>query len=142
DGRSFYVSPRAVYVWTQPNWNGCWSHKNSACLLYRLPLDGGAPSAIGVRGAPTDQFSFPEDGAHEELDVLVRTYGAGDGMWGPEDSHGSVSLLRIPLDAFGDGLRELARDGYRRLPTPRAGDDGSFSNRFLGGYVLYGNGTG
>jgi hypothetical protein len=135
DGRVFYVSAHAVFVWVTPNWD---RNRRAASLLYRLPLDGSAPSAIGVRGAPTDQFSFREDA--ETLNVLVRSEGAGDAMWTSEFAHGAVGLLRIPLAAFGDGLGEVGRNRYRDLPAPR--NDRSFQNRFVGDYVLYGEGNG
>lgn len=135
DGRVFYVSERAVYVWVTPNWDG---GRRATGLLYRLPLDGSAPSAIGVRGAPTDQFSFRED--NDELNVLVRSEGAGDAMWTSDYAHGAVALLRIPLDSFGDGMHETGRGHYRILPTLH--DEGAFQNRFVGDYVLYGEGSG
>jgi len=135
DGRVFYVSARAVYIWVTPNWDG---GSRAASLLYRLPLDGAAPSAIGVRGAPTDQFSFREDA--DTLNVLVRSEGRGDAMWTSEFAHGAVGLLRIPLASFGDGLYEAQRGRYRVLPAPMS--DRSFQNRFVGDYVLYGEGNG
>ncbi len=130
EGRNFYVSGHAVYVWV--------SQYERAGLLYRLPLDGSAPSAIGVHGAPVDQFSFRED--RDVLNVLIRAEGKGDAMWNPEYSHGAIGLLRLPLASFGDGSAEAARRAYRRLPTPK--DTGDFHNRFVGDYVLYGNGNG
>jgi hypothetical protein len=140
EGRNFYVSPRAVYIWMERYWSGCWQGKETPCLVYRVPLDGGAPSALSVRGSPTDQFSFHEDGAKHELDVLVRSWGGGEGMWGAEDTDGSVTLVQIPLASFGDGLRELDRRAYRRLPAPKDAYS-DFNNRFVGGYVLYGTGN-
>ena len=138
-GRTFYVAPHAVYVWVSAYENQAPDGKPSS-LLYRLPLDGGAPSAIGVRGAPVDQFSFREDAQDGVLNVLVRAESAGDAMWAPEHSQGAVALLRVGLDSFGDGTREAPRGRYRALPAPKAGGD--FHNRFAGDYVLYGEGNG
>ncbi|HUO89869.1 MAG TPA: beta-propeller domain-containing protein [Rhizomicrobium sp.] len=137
-GRTFYVSTHAVYVWVTPWWRDD-RHKNRpSSLLYRLPLDGSAPSAVAARGGPVDQFSFREDG--DVLNVLVRAEGAGDAMWTPEHSQGAVALLRLPMGEFGDGSREAMLADYRGLPTPRS--DAEFHNRFVGAYVLYGTGNG
>ena len=137
-GRSFYVSAHAVYVWVTPLADGDKARLPS--YVYRLPLDGSAPTAIAVRGAPVDQFSFEEDAAHHLLNVLVRADSAGDAMWAPEHTDGAVALVRIPLSAFGDGTRELPYSHYRVLPTP-ASRYGDFHNRFVGRFVLYGTGN-
>ena len=140
-GRSFYVSSNAVYVWVGN------SHryreeagKNPSAMVYRLPLDGGPPSAIGARGMPSDQFSFREDGDDGILNVLVRSDGGGDAMWNPEFASGTVALLRLPLYAFGDGDEEARRAHYRKLPNPGS-DHWAFQNRFVGDFVLYGAGN-
>jgi hypothetical protein len=120
--------------WNRPDGDSAGS------LLYRLPLDGGAPSAIGVRGAPTDQFSFREDWEQGVLSVLVRSEGGGDAMWRPEFSEGKVALLNLPLADFGDGEEEARWRLYRKLPQPK-GEAYAFQNRFVGDYVLYGTGS-
>lgn len=143
-GRTFYVSANAVYVWvTAHRWNRRDDDDERAVssLLYRLPLDGRAPSAIGVRGAPVDQFSFREDWNDGRLNVLVRSEGGGDAMWNPEFAQGRVALLQMPLWAFGDGGDEASQRYYRRLPSP-SGESYTFQNRFVGDYVLYGSGGG
>ncbi|MCE9524008.1 MAG: beta-propeller domain-containing protein [Alphaproteobacteria bacterium] len=140
-GRTFYVSAHAVYVWvTRYSWRRPDDDLATASLLYRLPLDGGAPSAIAVHGAPVDQFSFDEDWDEGILNVLVRNDGAGDAMWNPEFSSGAVSLLRLPLDRFGDGSETAMRRLYRALPK---GDENAFGfqNRFVGDTLLYGSGN-
>jgi hypothetical protein len=138
-GRTFYVSLHAVYVWVT-QWGGSNGEQGPASLVYRLPLDGSEPSAIGARGAPVDQFSFREDWDDGYLNVLVRSEGGGDAMWNPEFASGSVALLRLPLGQFGDGTEEAARRHYRTLPTP-TGPGYNFQNRFVGDYLLYGNGN-
>ncbi|HEY0301684.1 MAG TPA: beta-propeller domain-containing protein [Rhizomicrobium sp.] len=138
ESRTFYVSPRAVYVWLTPSWDD--RGRRAPALIYRLPLDGGAPSATGARGAPVDQFSFREDASEGVLNVLVRSEGQGDAMWAPERTSGAVGLLRLPLSAFGDGMHEPGAGRYRLLPLKSEGYD--FHNRFVGDYVLYGVGNG
>ncbi|HYW14377.1 MAG TPA: beta-propeller domain-containing protein, partial [Longimicrobium sp.] len=136
-GHVFYVAPGAVYVWTadDPHRGG---KTQPGSVLYRIPLDGSGPGALGVTGSPVDQFSFLES-ADRHLNVLVRADGAGDGMWNAERTGGDASLLRVPLAAFGDGTGSAARELYRALPVP-AGS--TFQNRFVGEYLLYGTGSG
>jgi hypothetical protein len=134
--RTVYVSPNAVYLWLSP-WN--YERETTPAHLYRLPLDGSRPSAVGVRGAPTDQFSFQADPRDGVLNVLVRSGGDGDAMFRPEFSRGAVALLRLPTRLFGDGSEEAPRSAYRSLPAPPEGAY-DFHNRFVGDHVLYGTG--
>ena len=135
-GRVFYVSPSAVYAWLS-EWQRRETSDSSLALLYRMPLDGSSPKAVGVAGGPVDQFSFleSEDG---HLNVLVRDDARGDAMWQAEGTAGSVALMRLPLESFGDGHRSVPRSRYRLLPTP-AGR--VFVNRFVGDHLLYGTGN-
>jgi hypothetical protein len=136
-GRVFYVAPEAVYVWmTDVRSSG--EKAKSASMLYRIPLDGSGPAALGVTGSPVDQFSFLES-ADGHLNVLVRSEGGGDGMWSAEHTGGGAALLRIPLESFGDGSGSAGSELYRPLPVP-AGY--TFQNRFVGDYLLYGTGSG
>ena len=131
--RTFYVSDRAVYVWTSgidmPRQHG------EVSFLYRLPLNGDAPQALETWGGPVDQFSFREDRADGMLNVVVRADSGGDSMWRPELSEGDAALLRVPLAAFGDGSSAAARRAYRDLPASGYG----FRNRFVGRHLLYAN---
>jgi hypothetical protein len=140
-GRTFYVSSSAVYVWLNAPWREDQARGEPSGLLYRMPLDGAAPSAIAVRGMPTDQFSFREDWNEGFLNVLVRSNGAGDAMWMPEFASGAMSLLQVPLRAFNDGQTEAGRASYRLLPQAE-GRSWALQNRFVGDYVLYGRGAG
>lgn len=141
--RSFYVSGHAVYVWlTQYVPPGARHHPAPQSLLYCLPLDGSAPSAIATYGAPVDQFSFREDTNDGVLNVLVRADSAGDAMWNGEHSSGATALLRLPLNAFGDGSDEVRPAWYRSLPLPEGENTYDFHNRFVGDYIVYGIGNG
>lgn len=139
-GRVFYVSPRSVYVWTTEwNYNHRGGGKPSAdSMLYKMPLDGSAPSALGVSGVPVDQFSFLESD-DEQLNVLVRSNGQGEQMWGSERSTGDVALFRTTADKFSDGSESAARDSYRDMPNV---EGYTFQNRFVGDHLLYGTGNG
>lgn len=122
-GRVFYVSPGSVFVWTA----------NSA--VFRIPLDGAAPSALKVSGTPIDQFSFLEDSTGF-LNVLVRSHGRGEAMWSSERTHGNLALLRVPLASFSDGRDSAPRRAYRWLPNPGGH---ALRNRFVGDYLVYGS---
>jgi hypothetical protein len=136
-GRVFYVSGGSVYVWTTP-WPQARSAVEQASAVLRIPLDGTAPTALKVAGSPIDQFSFLE-GEDNHLNVLVRSGGRGDWMWAAEYGHGDFALLRVPLDSFSDGRESAPAASYKALPRP---DGHAIQNRYVGGYLLYGAGTG
>src|ERR1044072_565322 len=79
-GHVFYVAPDSLFVWASA-WGGRKSEFKS--LLFRMPLDGSSPSALGVAGTPIDQFSFLQS-EDQHLNVLVVSRGKGDGMWHAE----------------------------------------------------------
>lgn len=147
-GRVFYVSQDSVYVWTAaarrppvmpvPAGDGAFGPPprrlpTADSAVFRIPLDGGAPSGLKTVGAPVDQMSFLE-GADGFLNVLVRQYGRGDGMWAAERSSGGMALLRVPLQAFGDGREAARAEHYRRLPDAQGW---SVQNRFVGDWLLW-----
>src|SRR5688572_29892806 len=137
---AFYVAPTAVYVWTSDVARDVLDGLRSGSILYRMPLDGTPPTAIGVEGSPVDQFSFleSEDG---HIKVLVMDHASGDWMWAAEVARGDVKLLRVPLALLSNGSRDAPRFAYRRLPRLSA-DDYRLRNRFVGQHLLYGAGSG
>jgi hypothetical protein len=136
-GRVFYVSLNSVYVWTT-DWSRNGDRAGQHSTLYRMPLDGSSPTALGVSGSPVDQFSFLES-EDNHLNVLVRADSAGDAMWSAERAAGDVALLRVPLDRFADGSVDAPSANYHKLPRPGGY---TFQNRFVGDYLLYGTGSG
>jgi hypothetical protein len=139
-GRDFYVSGNAVYVWVhggraQP---AAQDEVGPDAVVYRLPLRGGEPGALWVSGVPTDQFSFKESD-DQVLNVLVRSGGGGEGMWGSEYTEGDVVLMRVPVSQFLEGVTAVGAERYTRLPRPPGS---TFQNRFVGDHVLYGTGSG
>jgi hypothetical protein len=144
DGRTFFVSSNAVYVWIMGGfeWNDASDRLQqvSPSFLYRIPLTGGRPAAAQVKGAPIDQFSFHANAAAGMIEVLLTPFGGGDAMWNPEFVTGRASLLRLPTGRFGDGSRPPLKADYRTLPG--APDYGIGRNRFIGGHVLYGTNAG
>ena len=142
-GREFYVAGDAVYVWTTPTRPVFdqsarpVSDQPVSSAVFRMPLDGGAPSALKTLGAPVDQFSFLDrnDGY---LQVLLRAEGRGGQMWASEIGSQNLALMRVPLSAFNDGTEAAPPDSYRPLPAPSSG---SIQNRYIGQYLLYGAGN-
>ena len=127
-GRVFYVSQGSVYVWTAARAAG---RPDALSAVFRIPLDGSAPTGIKTVGVPIDQLSFLEEGGH--LNVLLRAQGAGEGMWGQQRLRGDTALLRLPLAALGDGRTAAQREHYRGLPAGPV-----TQNRFVAGWLLMG----
>lgn len=126
-GRVFYVSGQSVYVWS--------TRRGSDSGVFRIPLDGTAPSALKVAGGPVDQFSFLES-ADGHLNVLLRAEGQGDAMWDGARGRGDMALLRVPLASFSDGRDSAPAGSYQPLP---GGGGYGLQNRYVGPYLLYGN---
>ncbi|HEX8612451.1 MAG TPA: hypothetical protein VF800_14285, partial [Telluria sp.] len=125
--RAVHMAPEAVYVWTLP-----YAGEAGAALL-RMPVNGGAPGAVRVAGAPHDQFSFHESGdAH--LNVLVGADGASR-SWHGQAGADSLALLRLPLQAFSDGSERAPLANYKDLPDFSLA---AMHNRFIGPWLVYG----
>ena len=139
-GRVFYVSAGNVFVWTT-EWQrrSAWGRPTpdgamQKSAVFRLPLDGAAPSALKTTGSPIDPLSFLED-ERGYLNVLLRAGARGDGMWNAERGSGDTALLRVPLASFGDGRDSAPRSAYRALPSVQGH---ALQNRFVGDWLLYG----
>jgi len=143
-GRVFYVAQGSVYVWTsawrrasirpQPEPR---SEPRSLSAVFRLPLDGAAPTALKTAGVPIDQMSFLEEAGH--LNVLLRESGRGEGMWGSERTAGAFALLCVPLAEFADGRAAARREHYRQLPAVQGWQ---VQNRYVGDWLLWGGASG
>ena len=135
-GRVFYVSQGSVYVWTTRYQRDA-REARQASSVFRIPLEGSAPTALKTAGSPVDQLSFLEsdDGF---LNVLLRARGRGEAMWAGESGSNSMALMRVPLAFFGDGRDAAPASAYRRVPSP-AGYN--LQNRYVGPFLLYGSGS-
>lgn len=131
-GRVFYVSTDSVYVWTTHYDRD--DRKPNRAAVFRLPLDGSAPSALKTSGSPIDQLSFLQDG-RGYLNVLVSADGDGEGMWKAESKRGDMALLRVRLRDFGDGSTAAPASAYRPLPNSV---DSEVQNRYIGDWLVYG----
>jgi hypothetical protein len=132
--RVFYVSGEAVYVWVGHSNSYQQAHKQNNSMLLRMPLNGQSPQALRVSGNPIDQLSFLERDGY--LNVLVGSEAGGDGMWRAEGNAGSLALLRVPLQAFGNSRASSQTRNYRPIP---ATFDWSLQNRFVGDWLLVGS---
>ncbi|ATQ75356.1 hypothetical protein CR152_13145 [Massilia violaceinigra] len=127
--RAFHMAPEAVYVWSAP-------HKDDAgASLYRMPLNGGAPGAIRVSGAPHDPSAFHES-ADGHVNVLVGPAGAGQPSWRGQAGADDLALLRLPLTALSDGSESAAPSSYKQLP---AFASQQLRSRYVGPWLLYGS---
>lgn len=135
-GRVFYVSADSVYVWTSP-WGGAQKTANRSSV-FRMPLDGSAPSAIKASGSPVDQLSFLQRDGY--LNVLVSADAAGDTMWRAEGKAGDLAMLRINLNDFGDGTGATKFRNYKNLPN--LGSAWGLQNRYVGDWFIYGSAYG
>jgi hypothetical protein len=133
--REFYVSRDAVYLWVSDG-ESFSTQDPQAAHIYRLPLDGSRPSAIGARGMPIDQFSFLEQTDESRLNILVSASFAEPAIEIPRGTSGIVSLIQVPLADFGDGRSEIADEHYRQLSM--AGNLYEMENRFVGNHIVYG----
>jgi hypothetical protein len=133
-----HVSRTAAYAWTTQR-RGYDEEGDipDRSVLYRIPLDGRAPTAVAVDGVPEDTHAFDET-ADGELHVLL----SGGRL--PVDrapaGWNSVVLLRVPLAAFGDGSRKM-EDGAYGGGFPNPGST-TFRSRFVGGWIVYGTEAG
>ncbi len=137
--REFFVSGSAVYVWAgEGGWAGeSREHAESVIpddgpapsYVYRMPLDGSTPQALGTWGSPLDQFSFHE-GDDASLHVLVAA---------PHGSRGedrfALALANLPLAAFSAAPRPASASMYVPLPTLPFD---RIVNRFVGEWLLFG----
>ena len=133
-GRVFYVSADAVYVWTS-----AWSNKAvGSSAVFRIPLDGRAPSGLRTSGSPIDQMSFLQRDGY--LNVLLGREGNGEGMWAANGTTGQMALMRVRLSDFGDGAGIAPRRDYRVMPDSGPVQYG-VQNRYIGDWLVYGSNT-
>ncbi len=131
-GRVFYVSSDAVYVWTSS-----WNDKSvGSSAVFRIPLDGRAPSGLRTSGSPIDQMSFLQRDGY--LNVLLGRDGNGEGMWAANGATGQMALMRARLSDFGDGTGIAPRRNYRVMPSPGPVQYG-VQNRYIGDWLVYGS---
>lgn len=146
--REFYVSPQDVFLWIgAPDglpWGIDYANQRRQCpegqywrgpaadaaLLYKVPVDGGPVSALGVEGAPADQFAF--DSKDGRLRALLGRVSGDCAAYGASKP---LALLDVPLAAFGQRIRHVSASAYAPLPRIAGGQ---LENRFVGDWLIYG----
>jgi hypothetical protein len=126
DAEAVQLSPGALYLWTLHRYV---AGETDTAMVYRLPLDGSAPSAVRASGDPQGAFLESGDG---HLNVFVTHGGFDRRAWSQPPS---PALVRVPLGRFGDGSRTTPRADYRFFPRA----PGMKRGRFVGEWLLYGN---
>jgi hypothetical protein len=137
-GQVFYVSEDSAFVWTVP-WNAE-NDQPKAADVFRIPLDGSAPTALQAKGAPIDQMSFLQKDGY--LNVMLSANGMGQWMWQGESTpgqsrSGDFALMRVPLSMFSDGREAVASAQYRPLREQVSAQNG-MQNRFVGDWLILG----
>jgi hypothetical protein len=123
--RELYVSGQDAFIWStdfDPYYEGI-RNLAAKAAVYRVPLSGDAPSMLGVRGAPIDQFSM------ESRD--------GRFMMLMDQSHikQQLAFLNVSLADFGAQYEERKADDYVLLSKIGGG---KIVNRFVGESLLIG----
>jgi hypothetical protein len=128
-----HLSANAVYLWTRHAYAAGAADEEGPEIetLYRMPLDGSAPSALQVSGSTFSADAFLES-ADGYLNVHFLHGGWTEEAWSQLPT---PTLLRVPLSAFGDGRRAPQQRHYR--PLRRLG--GPFISRYAGDWLVYGN---
>lgn len=150
DTAEMFVAPDAVYLWVGAgsqdfNFNG-YSYRTGTCpadaisfddiapaVVYRLPVEGGAPEVVGLRGRPFDQFSMDE--TRRTFRMLLDWQ--RQGCWRDDDDGVGrpVAFVNVPLREFGTELREISERRHIRVPSP---GEGRVENRFADDWLVYG----
>lgn len=143
--REFYVSTSDIYLWLwrpQEYWDNaaqtaeCVQRENdsfnvaAASAIYRMPLAGGPPRVMFVRGAPYDQLSMDATAsAFRALSVWVDPQCERD----YEDL--PLRLFSTPLSAFARAPTSATASAFAPMPSPGGR---AMENRFVDTYVVYG----
>lgn len=143
--REFFVSTEAIYLWVGEHpWS--WDvprdrndrrceaspspSNQSSALVYRVPVDGGAPGVVGLYGRPVDQFSM--DMTRDTFRIFTRWAQQGCGGAGTRVGY---RFTNVPLSEFGSELRMLPQARQVAVPPPGAGVT---ENRFADDWFVYG----
>jgi len=143
----FYVSPSAVYIWDSNSPRSLdyrridpdryallsrqgaldkWENDSNASVIYRVPHDDSAVSAVVVQGEPLNQFSFQEKGTRF---AVISTLYREDNDQYFHDTYG----LEFPLSTFSASSIEIEPDQYTLISS---NNDRPSANRFLNKQVF------
>jgi hypothetical protein len=149
--QEFYVSGQDAFIWSstiEPYSNSdgpqySYDSGSEKCIpsrkqpqstkaaVYRVPLSGEAPSMLGVRGSPIDQFSMEARDGRFMMLVNQSTHNC--------KRQEKLTYLNVSLAEFSGSYQERKADDYAALPY-----SGSRSpvNQFVGNWLLIGSNGG
>ena len=137
----WYVSEQDAFLWTVArdyetyDFQACDAFsldRYEPALLYRVPIDGAAPSVVGARGLPPDQFSLHSSEGRFRALLKDRPHYCRD----ERSEEANLSFFDIPLASFSDTVRDVPADRYTRLPGVKSH---FIANRFTDHYLVYGS---
>lgn len=145
EGRAFYVSRTHAYLWIMPGYEELESEEaGPACgpdkargfdasppaALVRVPLAGGSPQVMGVRGYPQNQFAL------ETTDRDFRALLNWDSyQCEPSENATPIKYFAAPLSGFGRTMRPAVARRYVDAPDPKAY---RYEVRFTDTHAVYG----
>jgi hypothetical protein len=100
-------------------------------VLFRVPVNGAAPSVVAARGVPPDQFSLDARNGHFRALLRGASRACRGGL--PESY---LAFLDLPLSRFSRTLAEVASDRYTAMPGVKSDN---IANRFTENYLVYGS---
>ena len=95
---------------------------NTTASLARLPIPvvaAGTPSALRVRGMPTDQFLPSTGTAQQPRRARPSRSRTATRMFASDRTAGAVALLRVPVNMFGDTVLNAVVEALPCPPAPR-----------------------
>ncbi|MEQ1496952.1 MAG: beta-propeller domain-containing protein, partial [Novosphingobium sp.] len=142
-----FVTPDSVYLWVGGRdydwWYGDTPRDTprdtqapvgfgdvSPAAVYRVPVDGGRPSVVGLRGRPINQFSMDE--TRQTFRALLR-WSAEHRYYDPGDP--TLVYTNIALREFSNRLNPIAPERHIAMPSP---GPGQLENRFADEWLVYG----
>ncbi|MGD9816649.1 MAG: beta-propeller domain-containing protein [Hyphomonadaceae bacterium] len=144
--REFFVSNADIFLWVSPSpwFDERYSDPCAAigsgpdrfaahAALFRIPFDGGSPSALRTRGIPPSQMAM--DATETEFRALL--------TWNSSacDDRDVVELryFRTPLGALGSRPHDAPRNAYTTLPALQAD---TLEVRFSATHLVFGGNKG
>lgn len=139
----WYVTDEQVYLWMEAgsedlgDRDDCKGEPSRAladlvpALLYRVPVQGGAPGLIGTRGAPPDHFAMQADRARLHALLKMESAHCFAGYYAPS----RLSFFSIDLGQLGPTLKEAPDSAFTELPSI---ESRFIASRFTDTHLVYG----
>jgi hypothetical protein len=144
-----YVTNDHAYLWTTPPGSELRTSRRlqrcgpdqedslaatAPATVFRVAIADGGLEVAGAQGVPIDQFSFQAN--ESNLYGLLRHSPV---RCRPDDDEVRLAFMTMPLDRFGNRIRDLAADSYVDMPPTRTP---AIANRFTDTHLVYGSLTG